>query len=71
VGRPPSPFTSTSEARDADRLQTTPARPRRRRRLGLDTTHFGNNAALTPGRYAVKVSVNGAVPADFHVDVTG
>jgi hypothetical protein len=29
----------------------------------LDTTHFGNNVKLGPGRYAVEVSVDGTEPA--------
>jgi hypothetical protein len=33
---------------------------------GLETTHYGNNVKLDPGRYAVRVTVNASQPAVFH-----
>lgn len=33
---------------------------------GLDTTHFGNNVNLAPGKYQVRVSVDGKKSATFH-----
>jgi hypothetical protein len=32
---------------------------------GLDTTHYGNNLQLAPGRYEARVSVNGSPRAVF------
>lgn len=34
---------------------------------GRKTTHYGNNVNLKPGRYEVKVTVNGKAKADFHI----
>lgn len=31
----------------------------------LETTHYGNNAQLSPGKYAVQVTVNHSQPAKF------
>ncbi|HKI96815.1 MAG TPA: hypothetical protein VJ992_16110 [Gemmatimonadales bacterium] len=36
---------------------------------GLATTHYGNNVALSPGVYGVRVSVNGSAPASFRFTV--
>ena len=33
---------------------------------GLETTHYGNNVQLSPGKYAVQVAVNHSQPAKFH-----
>ena len=33
---------------------------------GLETTHYGNNVKLVPGKYAVRVTVNDSQPAVFH-----
>ncbi len=33
---------------------------------GRQTTHYGNNVRLAPGRYAVQVSVDRTYPAVFH-----
>lgn len=33
---------------------------------GLGTTHYGNNVRLGPGKYEVRVSVNGHGPATFY-----
>jgi hypothetical protein len=33
---------------------------------GLETTHYGNNVKLVPGKYAVRVTVNASKPAVFH-----
>ncbi len=32
---------------------------------GPETTHFGNNVKLAPGKYEVHVTVNGSEPANF------
>lgn len=37
---------------------------------GLATTHYGNNVRLEPGRYEVRVTVNGNGPATFHFSLT-
>jgi len=34
---------------------------------GLATTHYGNNADLAPGKYRVRVTVNGQRFATFHI----
>jgi hypothetical protein len=34
---------------------------------GPATTHYGNNVELMPGSYVVEVTVNGSVPAIFHL----
>ena len=36
---------------------------------GSKTTHYGNNVYLTPGVYAVQVTVNRTVHTDFTLDV--
>jgi hypothetical protein len=36
---------------------------------GLDTTHYGNNVYLPAGTYQVRVTVDGAGPADFRVSL--
>jgi hypothetical protein len=33
---------------------------------GLQTTHYGNNVKLDPGKYEARVTVNGSEPATFH-----
>jgi hypothetical protein len=33
---------------------------------GLETTHYGNNVKLAPGKYEARVVVNGSKPAVFH-----
>ncbi len=33
---------------------------------GLETTHYGNNVKLEPGKYEARVTVNGSEPATFH-----
>lgn len=38
---------------------------------GLSSTHYGNNVKLKPGRYVVRVAVNGHAPATFHVSLNG
>jgi hypothetical protein len=35
------------------------------------TTHFGNNLRMEPGRYDVRVTVNGEAPATFDITVGG
>lgn len=37
---------------------------------GLETTHYGNNVRLTPGRYEVHVTVNGNGPASFRFSLS-
>jgi hypothetical protein len=34
---------------------------------GPETTHYGNNVYLAPGKYEVRVTVAGATPATFHI----
>jgi hypothetical protein len=36
---------------------------------GLATTHYGNNVDLPAGTYQVRVTVDGAGPADFHISL--
>ncbi len=38
---------------------------------GLATTHYGNNVALAPGSYEVRVSVNGSKPAILRFSLAG
>jgi uncharacterized protein involved in high-affinity Fe2+ transport len=33
--------------------------------MGLDSTHYGNNVNLPPGKYEVRVTVNGETPVTF------
>jgi uncharacterized protein involved in high-affinity Fe2+ transport len=33
--------------------------------MGLDSTHYGNNVNLAPGKYKVRVTVNGETPVTF------
>ena len=33
---------------------------------GLETTHYGNNVKLTPGKYEARIKVDDSGPADFH-----
>lgn len=35
----------------------------------LQTTHFGNNVMLSPGRYEASVTVNGSKPATFRFNL--
>lgn len=37
---------------------------------GLQTTHYGNNVKLDPGKYETRVSVNGSEPAKFHFSLS-
>ncbi len=37
---------------------------------GLDTTHYGNNVRLVPGKYEVRVTVGIGKPALFHVTLS-
>lgn len=37
---------------------------------GLQTTHYGNNVKLSPGKYEARVSVNGSEPAVFHFSLS-
>lgn len=37
---------------------------------GLETTHYGNNVKLAPGKYEVRVMVNGSEPAIFHFSLS-
>lgn len=38
---------------------------------GVASTHYGNNVRLNPGRYAVRVTVNGNRPATFRFSLSG
>lgn len=38
---------------------------------GLASTHYGNNVRLNPGRYVVRVAVNGQRPGTFRFSLPG
>ena len=38
--------------------------------MGLETTHYGNNVKLSPGKYETRVTVNDSKPAVFHFSLS-